>query len=72
MKSMVIWYNPHKDIYYHKLVNGSYIATDYSIGYRNSYDHVIVHKIDDFDYYRKRVPIKRKVAKKLISFLNKI
>ena len=72
MKSMVIWYNPHKDIYYHKLVNGSYIATDYSIGYRNSYDHVIVHKIDDFDFYRKRVPIKRKVAKKLISFLNKI
>lgn len=71
MKTLVIWYNENNKTYYHRLVRGSYIEQDYNIGSRNSYGHVIVHKIEDFDYYKKRIPLKKQIVNKSISFLQK-
>lgn len=72
MKSLIIWHNEQKGVYYHRLINGSYSDQDYSVGSTNSYGHVIVHRVDDFDYYRKKIPIKKRIVNKSISFLKKL
>lgn len=46
-KRIVIWYNENRKKYYYKIVNGFY--TDYYVGYRNQYDHVVVLIIPLYD-----------------------
>ena len=72
IKTLIIWFNPNKGVYYHRLVRGSYIEQDYSLGSKNSYEHVIVHKIEDFDFYKKQVPIKKRLINKSVRFLQKL
>lgn len=67
---LVIWYNPNKKIYYHKLLRG--FREQYKIGNENSYGHVIVDVIDLQFYIEK--PCKlffKRLLRKLISFLEK-
>lgn len=71
MKTLIVWYNPNKDIYYHRIINGSYIEQNYCLGAKNSYGHEIVHKIDGFDFYKKKIPIKKRVVRKTIKILRK-
>lgn len=71
MNKCVVWYNPNKDIYYHKIIKGHYEYHDYNVGSKNSYDHVIVHVIDNFDFKIKRIPIKKRIVRKTIQFLKK-
>jgi len=70
MRKLIIWHNDSKDFYYHRLVNGSY-DFDYKVGNKNQYGHTIVHIVDNFDYYKKRVPIKKQIIGKTISFLSR-
>lgn len=71
MRKLVIWHNESKGVYYHRLINGSYIEQDYLLGNKNAYGHTIVHIIDDFDYYKKKVPLKKKLIGKTINILSK-
>lgn len=44
-RKLIIWYNPNTKSYYHKIVRGHY--SNYELGFKNNYDHVIVYIIDD-------------------------
>ena len=70
-KFLVVWFVPKKGVYYHRLVSGHYLEQDYSIGSKNQYGHVIVHKVENFDFYRKKVPLKQIIINKSISYLQK-
>lgn len=74
MKRIIIWYNPNKGVYYHRYVNDFSNYCQYSIGYKNQYEHEIVYMIQpNYDYYNPilKEPLKRKCVNKLISFLKK-
>lgn len=69
MRRLIIWHDDKKGVYYHRLINGSYIEQNYAVGSFNSYGHKIVHIVDNFDFYKKRVPLKKKIINKSIHFL---
>lgn len=70
MRRLIIW--EKKDgVIYHRLINGSYYEQDYKIGSINSYGHKVIHIVDDFDFYKKKVPFKTRVIDKSINFLSK-
>lgn len=71
MRRLVVWLNNDKGQYYHRIINGSYIEQDYRVGKTNSYGHTIVHIVEDFDFYKKKVPYKKKLISKTIDFLSK-
>lgn len=71
MNRCIVWYNPTKNVYYHKIVKGHYEYFDYSVGNKNSYGHEIIHVIDNFDFKVKRVPIKKRIVRGTIKFLKK-
>lgn len=68
MKSIIVWYNPNKDVYYYKVSSGTYAK--YFVGFRNQYNHEIVLIIDSV-FYRKpqKLSMKKRVLRKAISFL---
>lgn len=70
MKRLIIW-QKESGVCYHRLINGSYSEQDYKIGSLNSYGHKIVHVVDDFDFYKKKVPLKKAIISKSIAFLSK-
>lgn len=70
MKCIVVWYNPHKDIYYWKYVYN--LFDKYYVGYTNQYDHKVIVVIDLFRDIIYKVPLRKKVLRKIISFLHKI
>lgn len=79
MKKVIVWYNPNKDIYYHRLIKCHYAEANYTyeIGSLNSYNHVIVDIIPLSEYlvdydYNYFVHLKRKTINKCISFLKKL
>lgn len=69
MRTLIIWHDDKKGVYYHRLVNGSYIEQNYEVGSFNSYGHKIVHRIDNFDFYKKKVPLKKKIINKCVVLL---
>lgn len=66
MNSICIWYNPNKDLYYHKVIHG--FATNYFIGKVNSYGHILVYIFRLENYY---VPYKNRLKKKVVNYLIK-
>lgn len=68
MKQLIIWHKPKDDSYYYRIVNGTY--SQYRVGFKNQYEHVIVLVIDDI-WYREpqKKSIKKKVLTSSISFL---
>ena len=70
MYIVVVWHNLNKDTYYHKIIKGLY--KNYYIGYINQYNHKIIDIIPNVYLKKNKVPLKKKVLKKLISFLQKI
>lgn len=66
---VIIWYNPNKNIFYHKAVKGYY--RNYVIGEKNQYKHQIVDIID-LEFYEFKYSLKKRLLRKLISFLEKI
>lgn len=74
MSKLVVWYVPKKNYYYYKIINGGY--RNYHVGLKNSYDHEIIIVVDDIylEQYKvsKFTQLKRRLKRKLISFLEKL
>ena len=70
MYIIVVWHNLSKDTYYHKIIKGFY--KNYYIGYINQYNHEIIDIIPNVYLKNYKVPLRKKVLKKLISFLQKL
>lgn len=69
MPKIYIWYNKKKNLYYYKICKGYYIYN--SLGDVNQYGHELV-LIIDIPYKEEREPLKKRLIKKLISFLEKM
>ena len=69
MKKIIVWHNLNKDIFYYKIVKGYY--TDYKIGYKNQYNHEVILIIDDVYFETYKIPLKKRLLRKIISFLEK-
>lgn len=70
MYIVIVWHNLNKDTYYHKIIKGLY--KNYYIGYINQYNHKIIDIIPNVYLKNHKVSLRKKVLKKLISFLQKI
>lgn len=68
---LVVWYNPHKQSYYYRLLKSN--LSEYRLGFVNQYDHIVVliDKIEFFYSKRLSVPVKTRIKKSMISFLEK-
>ena len=64
---LIIWYNPNKDIYYHKFVWGWYC--NYKVGYINGYGHEVVYILELPSFYR--LSLFQRALKRTIRFLEK-
>lgn len=63
-----IWHNPNNNTYYYKKVHT--FSARHPVGYINQYGHEVILTIELYkEYYR--VPLKRRLIMKLISFLEK-
>lgn len=62
--SVIVWYNPNKNVYYHKFIRG--FGSSYSIGYTNSYGHYIVYKFILNNNIR---PVKHNIKQRIINAL---
>lgn len=69
MRTIIIWFNPIKNVYYHRIVCN--IITKYEVGYVNKYGHKVVDVIDLRSIFYKE-PLKNKVIKRVIAFLHKL
>lgn len=67
---LVVWYNYKLDSYYYKIVRGFYQCKYYP-GLINQYNHEVVLVIP-FVYKVYQEPLKKRLIKRLISFLEKI
>lgn len=70
MNSIVIWYNPSKQIYYHRFVKG--FGYQYNIGDANSYGHYIIYKLTlNHDIKPIRYNLKQRILNALLNELEK-
>lgn len=84
---IAIYYNPHKNCYYAKLLRIVFLNKDYKVGYKNQYDHEIVCMFyvnsggklincqswtDYIDWYRYNSTIKKRTLKKIINLLDRL
>ena len=69
MKKIIVWYNPNKEVYYYRVVKCNYV--EYTVGFKNSYNHEIVLVIDDFFVQHNHYSLKKRLIKKIIRFLDK-
>lgn len=72
MKKIVVWHNLNKNTYYYRIVKCSY--RDYEVGFINQYNHEVILNIDIYKEFTQfyRMPLKKRVIKKAISFLHKL
>lgn len=70
MKKIIVWHNLKTNTYYFKIVNGYY--ANYHVGYKNSYNHVVILMIDLYKDIYYKPPFLKKVLTKYISFLQRI
>lgn len=71
MLKCVVWRKPQDNTYYHKIIKGHYEYFDYTIGNKNSYGHEIVHIIEHLELTTQKTPMKKRVVRKAIKFLQK-
>ena len=69
LNRIIIW-KKQDNSYYYRIVKGHY--SNYEIGYVNSYGHQIVLIIDNLEYRVRKKPLKNRVKKKIINFIEKI
>lgn len=70
MSKLIIWYNPNTKTYYHKFVRGFYC--NYEVGFKNQYNHEIVLVIDKVVKRTIKLPLRNRLIKRLIRFLEKL
>lgn len=69
---LVVWFNTNKQEYYYRLLKSN--LSDYHVGFVNQYNHIVV-LVDTIEFqYSKRlnVPVKTRIKKSMISFIEKI
>lgn len=71
MRKLIVWFNPKKGVYYHRIVRGTYLESSYFVGFENQYGHKIVHVVDNFDFDFKHVPLRQRIINKSFSYLQK-
>lgn len=64
---IIIWKKPN-NTYYYKIIKGHYIP--YEVGYKNSYGHEIVLIISNLEYRVRKTPIKKRIKRKLIDYID--
>lgn len=69
MKSLIIWFNPKKKIYYYRVIYN--FVSNYYEGYVNQYGHIVILVIHIYKDLIYKEPLRNKVIKKMISFLHK-
>ena len=71
MYKLVVWYNPHKQCYYHRIVRGYY--TNYNIGFKNQYNHTIVYIVLlEKHYVVSKKRLKEVIIDNVILYLRKL
>lgn len=70
MKSIIVWYNPKKNVYFYKIIYNFWDR--YYEGYVNQYGHICILIIDIYKDLIYKEPLRKMVLKKFISFLQKI
>ncbi len=65
---ITVWYNPNKKTYYYKRISGW--MSRHPVGYINQYGHEVILTIDLYKEYH-RVPLKKRLITKAISFLER-
>lgn len=71
MYKLIVWYNPRKQQFYHKIVRGYY--TDYKIGFKNQYNHSIVYIISlEKQYKITKRRLKESIIETIILYLKKL
>lgn len=66
---IIIWKNHNNNKFYYKVVRGWY--ADYEIGYFNKYNHEVVFIIENVYFEKNKIPLKKRLLRKYISFLEK-
>lgn len=69
-RTIIVWFNRNKKKYYFKKYR-VFIENKYEVGYVNQYNHEIILIIDIRDFYYK-TPLKKRLIKRFIRFLEKI
>lgn len=64
---LVIWYNKNINKFYVKLYKFSHCH--FYIGFKNQYNHEVMYLLDFFTIYNKPVPLRKRIKKHLINFL---
>lgn len=65
---LVIWYDPKKKVYFHKINKGTYKR--YKVGDTNSYGHQVFYVVDDLTLAVYKYPISlRRSLKHFLCFL---
>lgn len=69
MKKIVVWFNPRTKQYKYKIVNDCF--DKFKVGFKNQYEHEVILVIDIYKDLFKKTPLKTKVIRRLIRFLQK-
>lgn len=70
MYRVIVWHNLNKNTYYYKIIRGTY--NEYRVGYINHYNHKIIVIVEDIYLHEYKVPLRKRVISRLISFLQRI
>ena len=66
---LVLWLKPKDNTYYLRLISG--YSNSYYVGKINQYGHKIVY-VEKLVYENYKLPLRHRLLRKLISFLEKI
>lgn len=67
LNRIIVWKKPN-NTYYYKIIKGHYC--NYYVGYINQYGHEIVLIIDNLEYRVRKIPIKKRIKKKIINYID--
>lgn len=68
-KKIIVWFNPRTKRYFYKQIHD--IFERYYVGYVNQYNHEVILVIDIYKDLIKKTPLKTKVIRRIIRFLQK-
>lgn len=68
-RKVIFWYNRNNQSYYIKKYKSWSFVRDYKVGFINQYNHEILYILDTNDLEYPREPLKTRLIKKVIRFL---
>lgn len=67
---LIIWFNPKKQLYYHRINKGWY--KHYEVGDKNSYGHTVFYVVNGVDFFIRKDPFIKRFLRKLIVSLENL